>query len=67
MVPIPKPIFCPRIDFFFYLVVIAYSLEIVKQKESFVEAIASRRSGEGVSQRIPLPDLWPCGHLSIRS
>lgn len=56
MVPIPKPIFCPRIDVF-YLVVIAYSLEIVKQKESFVEAIASRRSGEGVSQRIPLPDL----------
>lgn len=64
MVSIPKPIFCPKIDFF-YLLVIAHSLERVQQKESFVEAIASWRTGEGVSQRIPFPNLWPCGHLSI--
>lgn len=65
MVPIPKSNFCPQIDFF-YLIVIAHSLERVKQKESFVAAIASRRSGEGVAQRIPFSTLWPCSHPSIQ-
>jgi hypothetical protein len=41
----------------FFHVVIVHFLERVKQKESFIETIASWRSGEGLSQRIPSPNL----------
>lgn len=41
----------------------SYSLEQVKQKESFVKVIASWRSGEGLGQRIPFPIYSPVATL----
>lgn len=62
---IPKTNFLTLNRFFFLQLqglFFLQSLERVEQKESFVETIASWRSWEGLIQRIPSPNLQPCGH-----